>query len=102
MVLGVTSLDRMRGFEDIPAISEIVPGFDAAPRMFIMAPAGIDQSSLERLRESMGAVMENEAFQEDLASRGLVPAYLDGPELAELLPGLVEAWSATAKAVIED
>ncbi len=102
VVLGVTSLERVPGFEDIPAISEIVPGFDAAPRMFIMAPAAIDASALERLRDAMASVMENKAFKEDLASRGLVPSYLDGPGLAELLPGLIETWSATAEAVLED
>jgi tripartite-type tricarboxylate transporter receptor subunit TctC len=102
VVLGVTSLERVPGFEDIPAISEIVPGFDAAPRMFIMAPAGVDDAVVTRLREAMAAIMEDEAFRDDLAGRGLVPAYMDGPELAEQLPGLTESWSATAETVLND
>lgn len=102
VVLGVTSLDRVPGFEDIPAISEIVPGFDATPRMFIMAPAGVDDAVVTRLREAMAAIMADEAFREDLAGRGLIPAYLDGPELAEQLPELTESWSAIARAVLGD
>lgn len=102
VVLGVTSLERVPGFEDIPAISEVIEGFDASPRMFIMAPSGVNESRVAILRDAMRAVMDDEAFRDDLAGRGLVPSYLDGPDLAELLPDLVETWSATASAVLAE
>jgi len=102
VVLGVTSAERVPGFEAIPAFSELVPGFDATPRMFILAPAGIDEIVQTRLREAMAAIMDGEAFRDGVASRGFVAAYLDGPELAEQLPGLIESWSATAETVLEN
>ncbi|MFN4099487.1 MAG: Bug family tripartite tricarboxylate transporter substrate binding protein [Pararhodobacter sp.] len=100
IVLGVTSAERVPGFDDIPAFGEVVPGFDAAPRMFVFAPAGVDETVQTRLRGMMAAIMDDEAFREGLVTRGFVVEYLDGPELAEQLPGLVESWSATAETVL--
>lgn len=100
-ILGVTSPDRVPGFEDIPAISEVIDGFDASPRQFVMAPAGTPEPVVARLSEAFAAAMADEELRESLASRGLVPTYLDGEALAAELPGIIETWSKTAKAVLD-
>ena len=96
-VLGVTTLDPVPGFENIDTISSIVDGFDAAPRQFIMAPAGTPQSVLNTLEKALEATMQDEKLRTDLAARGLVPTYLSSAELMAQLPGVIETWSAVAE-----
>jgi len=96
-VLGVTTKDPVPGFEDIDTVSSVVDGFDAAPRQFVMAPAGTPAPVLEKLGAAFAAAMADEKLQADLASRGLVPTYLSGDELAQQLPGIIESWSDTAR-----
>ncbi len=96
-VLGVTTLDPVPGFENIDTISSIVDGFDAAPRQFIMAPAGTPQSVLDTLEKALEATMQDENLRNDLAARGLVPTYLSSADLTAQLPGVIETWSAVAE-----
>lgn len=95
-VLGVTTLDPVPGFEDIDTISSVIEGFDAAPRQFLMAPAGTPQEVLDTLGTALEATMADETLQKELSDRGLVPAYLSADELAADLPGVIETWSETA------
>lgn len=95
-VLGVTTLEPVPGFEDIDTISSVADGFDAAPRQFIMAPAGTPKPVLDKLGAAIEATMQDEKLRKDLASRGLVPTYLNASDLAAQLPGVIETWSAVA------
>ena len=101
-ILGVTTPDAVPGFEDIPPISATIPGFDAAPRQFVMAPAGTPEEVIATLSDAFATVMEDEALREALLSRGLVPTYLDRATLAEQLPGVTETWSATAQSALQN
>lgn len=99
-VLGVTTADRVPGFEDIEAISETIPGFDGSPAQFLMAPAGTPDDVVAKLRQALAATMADEELQVSLAGRGLLPAYIDGSTFEAQLPGLIETWSATARVAL--
>jgi tripartite-type tricarboxylate transporter receptor subunit TctC len=101
-ILGVTTAEPVPGFEDIGPISDVVEGFDAAPRMFVMAPAGTPEEAVTALRDAFRTAMEDTELRADLAARGLVPTYLDGPQLAEELPGVIETWGETARSVLQN
>ncbi|WP_109467092.1 Bug family tripartite tricarboxylate transporter substrate binding protein [Albibacillus kandeliae] len=100
-VLGVTTKDPVPGFESIDTVSSVVDGFDAAPRQFVMAPAGTPAPVIEKLEAAFAAALADEALRADLSSRGLVPTYLSGAELAEQLPGVIETWSSTARKALD-
>lgn len=99
-VLGVTTLDPVPGFEDIDTISSVVDGFDAAPRQFIMAPAGTPQAVLDRLEAAFEATMQDEKLRTDLSERGLVPTYLSAADLGAQLSGVIETWSTVAETAL--
>ena len=96
----MTTAEPVPGFEDIRPVSDVVEGFDAAPRQFVMVPAGTPDDVVATLRDAFRTAMESQELRDNLASRGLVPTYLDGPELAEQLPGVIETWSETARSVL--
>jgi len=99
-ILGVTTVDPVPGFEEIGPVSDVIEGFDAAPRQFIMVPAGTPDAVVTTLRDAFRTAMEDQDLRDSLSARGLVPTYLDGPDLAAELPGVIETWSATAQAVL--
>lgn len=101
-IIAVTTAEPVPGFEDIGPISDAIEGFDAAPRQFVMAPAGTPDSVVDKLENAFATAMENEELRSSLSERGLVPSYLDADTLAEELPGVIETWSSTAQGVLQD
>ena len=99
-IIGVTSLNRVPGFEQIEAFSEVINGFDAVPRQFLMAPAGTPDAVVNKLSNAIRVTMEDENVRATLSSSGLLPTYVSGEDLAAELPSIVETWSKTAKKVL--
>ena len=100
-LLGVTSLDAVPGFDDYAPISATIDGFEAAPRQFVMAPAGTPEDVVAKLAAAFETAMQDEELRETLTAKGLVPTYLDGATLASELPGVIEKWSKTAKSSLD-
>lgn len=100
-ILGVTTAEAVPGFEDIRPVSDVIAGFDAAPRQFVMAPAGTPADAVAKLEEAFATAMQDEELRSSLSERGLVPTYLDAETLAEQLPGVIETWSGTAQDVLQ-
>lgn len=101
-VLGVTTLDPVPGFESIDTMSSVVDGFDAAPRQFILAPAGTPQAVIDKLEAALQASMQDEKLRADLSARGLVPSYLSAADLGGQLPGVIETWSSVAEQALAE
>ena len=99
-ILGVTTAEPVPGFEDIPPISSVVEGFEAAPRQFVLVPAGTPEAVLDTLEGAFAATMEDPQLRDTLSARGFVPAYLDGDGLADELPRARDAWSSVAESVL--
>ena len=61
VALAVMEPKRMPELPDIPAISETIPGFDMAPWVGIILPAGVPKPIVERLTKEILAVMKEPA-----------------------------------------
>ncbi len=99
-ILGVTTPEPVPGFEDLPTIASVVPGFDGSARQFVMAPKGTPPEVIERLEAAFAAAMADADLQAALSGRGLLPTYLDADALGSQLPGVVKIWSETAASVL--
>ena len=67
---------RLPGAEDIPSLSDVLPGFSAVPRLFLLLPAGTPAAIVERLSEAAGTVMSAPDMAQTSSQQGAVPAYL--------------------------
>ena len=80
---------------DWPPLADALPGFDAAPRLFIIAPAGTPASAISilsnALRTSIGTL--GEAF----AAQGAAADYSTPQELGARIADEVRKWSQVAK-----
>ena len=82
--IAITSAKRSNLLPDLPTLAESgVPGFDAALRYGLMAPAGTPPAVIARLNKELNAALATEGVKERLATEG-----------AESLPGTPEAYAA--------
>jgi tripartite-type tricarboxylate transporter receptor subunit TctC len=69
-VLGVTSAERSAALPDVPAIAELVPGYDLVSWIGLLAPAGTPQPVLGRISDALVRVMQDTRVQEPLLRDG--------------------------------
>lgn len=80
--LALMSPVKLTGAEDIPSLSEVLPGFNVAPRIFLLAPAGTPAPVVERLSEAVRTVLASPELARAAAVQGAVPAYMAAGPLA--------------------
>lgn len=69
--LAVTSVKRSPALPDIPAVSELVPGYDATTGVYgILVPARTPKTVIERLEKAIGEVSRNPAYRNRLQAEG--------------------------------
>jgi tripartite-type tricarboxylate transporter receptor subunit TctC len=90
--LGVTSAKRNDALPDVPAIGEIVPGYDADSWFGLGAPKGTPATIVETLRKAVNAGIADPAMQAKFADIGAaaMPTTLD--EYKKLIADETEKW----------
>ncbi|MFM7571244.1 MAG: Bug family tripartite tricarboxylate transporter substrate binding protein [Betaproteobacteria bacterium] len=91
-VLGLTSPEPFAGAEDWRRIADWIPGFDASPRLFVLAPAGTPAGVVTRLeREVIAAISDTEVVQ-GLSKQGAVARQRSAAELARDITEELDRW----------
>jgi tripartite-type tricarboxylate transporter receptor subunit TctC len=91
--LGVGMPERIRALPDVPAITEVVPGY-AAPNWFaIFAPARLPESLRTRLVQALASIRDAPELRARFDAGAALPR-LDGPEpLAKRMAEEVPRWT---------
>ncbi|HEX6156913.1 MAG TPA: tripartite tricarboxylate transporter substrate-binding protein [Burkholderiales bacterium] len=92
--LAVTSAQRLPNAPEIPALSETIPGFEAAPNVFLVAPAGF---ASERLAGAVRQVVTSPEVQDSFAKQGATPMPVEPRELASRIAAEARRWAAVVK-----
>jgi tripartite-type tricarboxylate transporter receptor subunit TctC len=71
--LGVTTAQRSPALPDVPAIAEIVPGYEASAWFGLSAPKGTPREAIDRLNREINAALADPAMKAKLADLGGVP-----------------------------
>jgi tripartite-type tricarboxylate transporter receptor subunit TctC len=71
--LAVTGKQRSSELPDVPAVAEVVPGFENAGWFGLMAPAGTPREVIEKVYRDTAKALQGEAFKVALAKQGMVP-----------------------------
>jgi len=92
--LAVTSAQRLPNAPEIPALAETIAGFEAAPNVFLVAPAGF---SSDKLANAVRAAVTSADVQESFAKQGATPMPAQPAELAARIAAETRRWSAVVK-----
>jgi tripartite-type tricarboxylate transporter receptor subunit TctC len=89
---------RLPGAENVPAMADALPGFDVAPRLMLLAPAGTPSAVVEKLDDAVRGVLESADLMQAAAQQGAVPAYVAHGALGTTLGAESAEWAKVIKA----
>jgi tripartite-type tricarboxylate transporter receptor subunit TctC len=98
--LAVTTAQRSKLLPDVPTIAEgAVPGFSAAIRYGIVAPAGTPKAIIARLNKELRGALESADVKEKMLSEGAEPSASTPEEYGAEIDTEETKWSAVVKSL---
>lgn len=76
---------KLAGAENVPALADAVPGFNVAPRLMVMAPAGTPAAAVQKLNDAVRSVLADKELDALAAKIGAVPTYVPPAQLSAAL-----------------
>jgi tripartite-type tricarboxylate transporter receptor subunit TctC len=95
--LGVTTAKRSDVLPDVPAIGEILPGYEASVWYGIAAPKGTPAEAIEVLNKAFTAALADPKMQARIADLGGTPMPMSPAEFGKLVADETEKWGAVVK-----
>ena len=95
--IALMSQAKLAGAENIPPLADALPGFDAAPLLFVLAPSGTPAPSVERLNDAIRQIMRAPEMPQAAALQGAVPAYISSSQLANAMAAESANWRRIVK-----
>jgi tripartite-type tricarboxylate transporter receptor subunit TctC len=80
--LAMMSPVRLAGAEDVAPLSDALPGFNVAPRLMLLAPAGTPAAVIERLNGAVRTILASPELVQAASAQGAVPAFMEAGALA--------------------
>jgi tripartite-type tricarboxylate transporter receptor subunit TctC len=84
-LIGVSAAQRMRQLPDVPAVSELLPGFELTPWNGLLAPAGTPQTVIDVLAKAVSEVAKEPAIIERLNTLGIDARGSSSAEFVEII-----------------
>jgi len=95
--LGVTASKRTPLMPDVPAIAEVLPGFDITAWFAIVGPAGIPKDVVDKLNAATTQVLRAPDMKDRLAGIGLTPMPMAPEQLKVFIGTEVVKWTRLAR-----
>ena len=96
--LGVTSKSRIAPLPDVPAIAEIVPGYEATQWFGLLAPAGTPRAIIDRLYQETSRAVRAPEVRDKLSVEGLEPVLSTPDAFAGLMRSEHDKWAKVIRA----
>jgi tripartite-type tricarboxylate transporter receptor subunit TctC len=95
--LGVTTEERSKVLPDIPAIGEVVPGYEASTWYGIVAPRGTPTEIINKLNKEVNAALADPKVLARIASLGGVPMVGTPASFAKFIADETAKWAEVVK-----
>ncbi len=95
--LGVTTAMRSEALPDVPAIGEIVPGYEASVWYGIAAPKDTPREAIEILNKAVTAALADPKIKARIAELGGTPMPMTPAEFGKLVADETEKWGKVMK-----
>jgi tripartite-type tricarboxylate transporter receptor subunit TctC len=96
--IALMSKGKLAGAEDVPAMADALPGFDVAPRLMLLAPAGTPAAVIEKLNQAVRTVLASPDLAQAAALQGAIPAYMEPAQLGPEMQRESAEWARVIKA----
>lgn len=95
--LGVTTKTRSPRIPNVPAVGEVLPGYDVVLWNGVFAPAGTPQDVVVKLNAAISKVLADPAVRKTLADQGSTPVGNSPEEFKKVLGSEIEKWGKLVK-----
>jgi tripartite-type tricarboxylate transporter receptor subunit TctC len=95
--LAVTSPQRLPSAPEWPSMAETLPGFSAAPNVFLVAPPGTPAAVIQKLSAVLRAAVAAKDVEENLAKQGATTTPSSPAELGAQIAEETRRWAAVVK-----
>jgi tripartite-type tricarboxylate transporter receptor subunit TctC len=83
---------RLEGAESVPPLADALPGFDVAPRIFVLAPAGTPDEIVDKLSAAVKTVLGTAEAGAAAAAQGTLRAYATPAQLGKDMAEETRRW----------
>jgi tripartite-type tricarboxylate transporter receptor subunit TctC len=90
--LAVTGASRLALLPDLPAIGEVLPGYDASNFYGVSAPKGTPAEIVAALNRELNAALADSQFAAQLISLGVTPQTMSSAEFGAFVQSETEKW----------
>jgi tripartite-type tricarboxylate transporter receptor subunit TctC len=88
------------GWEQVPALSELLPNFEMVGWFALMAPTGTPAAAIQKLNLEVNKLLAEPEFAQRMLTMGPIADPLGGPEKADaFLSREHERWAEVAKEI---
>jgi tripartite-type tricarboxylate transporter receptor subunit TctC len=94
---GVTSAKRQAAFPDLPAIGEVVPGFESTAWFGVFAPANLPAPIASKLNAAIASALKSPKLSQQLELEGASPVGNSQAEFAAFVRDDVKRWAPIVK-----
>lgn len=95
--IAVSTKERSPLLPDVPAVGEVVQGYEVQMWSGLMAPAGTPQSIIQRVHSAVQTVMKSPEITEKISKQGLRVFDLSLDKLSEFYDKEIELWGNMVK-----
>ena len=95
--LGVTSARRLPAFPDVPAIAEVLPGYESSAWFGLFGPARMSPELTRRISDAARQAIATPDVRKRLESEGSVPVGNSPEEFSKFVQGEIQRWARVVK-----
>jgi tripartite-type tricarboxylate transporter receptor subunit TctC len=95
--IALSSPVKLAAAPDWVPLAATLPGFDASPRLFILAPAGTPQPVVAQLSEALRRVLAQPEVNESFGKQGATAEWSAPEDLARQIAAETAKWGAVAR-----
>ena len=95
--LGVTSATRLAAFPDVPAIAEVLPGYESSAWFGLFAPGRMDPALARKLSDAARKAIASPEVRRRLETEGYVPVGNSPEDFSRFVQGEITRWAKVVK-----
>jgi len=95
--LGVTSARRLPALPDVPAIAEVLPGYESSAWFGLFGPARMTPELTRRISDAARQAIATPDVRKRLESEGSVPVGNSSEEFSKFVQGEIQRWARVVK-----
>jgi len=95
--LAVTSAKRSPVLPDVPALSELLPGFAVTGWYGLVAPANTPREIVDKIQKDVAQVLADPRVRDNLAGDGAIPVASSPGEFRAFIAAETDKWAAVIK-----